>query len=64
MTIFYTTAALALELGTVPILQQKYALTQLQVARMSSVVIAGLYIFELLFRFEMRKPLSVVPIPI
>lgn len=57
MTIFYTTLALGLELGTIPILQQKYALTQLQVARMSTVIIAGLYIFELLFRFEMRKPL-------
>lgn len=59
MNIFYTTLALGLELGTIPLLQEKYSLVQLQVARMSTVIIAGLYIFELLFRFEMRKPLYV-----
>lgn len=57
MNIFYTFLALGLECATIPLLQEKYVLAQFKSARMSGVIIAGLYIFELLFRFEMRKPL-------
>lgn len=57
MNIFYTFLALGLECATIPVLQERYVLAQFKAARMSGVIIAGLYIFELLFRFEMRKPL-------
>lgn len=57
VTIIYTTIALALEVAAVPLLIPQYGLFEQQCTRMAGVVVSGLYIFELTFRFDMRLPL-------
>jgi hypothetical protein len=57
LNIFFTLVALGLELAAAKMMSGDYQLYQFQCVRMSSIVIVGLYTFELIFRFDMRPPL-------
>jgi O-antigen/teichoic acid export membrane protein len=57
LNIFFTLVALGLELAAARMMSGDYKLYQFQCVRMSSIVIVGLYTFELIFRFDMRPPL-------
>lgn len=57
MTIVFTTIAFALQLSSIPWALGDYAHWQLQTIRTGAILISALYIFELVFRFNMRWPL-------
>lgn len=57
MNIVFTTIALALQLAPIRWAFGFHALWQVFVLRTSAIMISSLYIFELLFRFNMRYPL-------
>lgn len=57
MTIVLTTAALALQLAPLRRAFGHYAVWEVQTIRTAAIMISSLYIFELVFRFNMRYPL-------
>ena len=57
LNIFYTTVALALQLYACPALAQEYTEAGTNCIRVASVVIAGLYLFEMIYRDSMRWPM-------
>jgi hypothetical protein len=57
MTIIFTTIALALQLAPLPIAFGHYANWEIQTMRTAAILLSSLYIFELVFRFNMRYPL-------
>ena len=59
LNIFFTTVALALELAATPAMAGRYVLWEVQCARTSSAMICAIYVFELVFRYDMRPPLYV-----
>lgn len=61
MTTIFTTIALALQLTPIRWAFGYYALWEVKTIRTAGIMISSLYIFELIFRFNMRYPLSVVP---
>lgn len=57
MNIIFTAIALALQLAPIRWAFGYYALWEIKTIRMSAIMVSSLYIFELLFRFNMRYPL-------
>ena len=57
MNIIFTTIALGLQLTASPAFAGKYRLWEVQALRTGGVVVSSLYIFELVYRLQMRLPL-------
>lgn len=57
MTIIFTTIALALQLSPLPWAFGHYARWEINTMRTAVVLVSSLYVFELVFRFNMRYPL-------
>ncbi|KAK0478774.1 hypothetical protein IW261DRAFT_186261 [Armillaria novae-zelandiae] len=56
---FWTSVALALQLIASPTLGERYTSARVGELRVAATVISGLYIFELAYRKQMRRPLLV-----
>ncbi|KAF9045719.1 hypothetical protein BDZ89DRAFT_134999 [Hymenopellis radicata] len=59
MNAFYTTVALALQLFASPMLLERYTVDRMGAVRVVSLVISGLYLFEMIYRPNMRWPLLI-----
>ena len=57
MNIIFTAIALALQVAPLHWAFGYYALWQVKTIRTAAIMISSLYVFELLFRFNMRYPL-------
>lgn len=57
MNIVYTTVALGLQLAASPVLGEEYTLERMEYLYLAAAVISGLYIFELVYRDQMRWPM-------
>lgn len=59
MNIIYTTLALGLQLAASPAMGGMYRLWEVEALRTGGVIISSLYIFELIYRLNMRIPMYV-----
>jgi hypothetical protein len=57
MTIIFTAIALALQLSPLRWAFGHYTQWEIQTMRTAAVLLSSLYVFELVFRFNMRYPL-------
>lgn len=57
LQVVFTTIALALELVACPAFRGDYQLWAIRCLRSAAITVSTLYIFELLFRFDLRYPL-------
>jgi len=57
LNIFYTTVALALQLAGSPAMRQEYTKTGTDCIIVASVIVSGLYLFEIIYRDSMRWPM-------
>jgi hypothetical protein len=57
MNVIFTAIALALQLAPIRWAFGYYALWQVKTIRTAAIMVSSLYVFELLFRFNMRYPL-------
>ncbi|KAK0213526.1 hypothetical protein IW262DRAFT_1516803 [Armillaria fumosa] len=56
---FWTSVALALQLIASPTLGERYTFKRVDEIRVAAMIISGLYIFELAYRKQMRRPLLI-----
>ncbi|KAK1926794.1 hypothetical protein DB88DRAFT_538660 [Papiliotrema laurentii] len=59
LQVVFTTIALALELVACPAFRGDYQLWAIRCLRSAAITVSTLYIFELLFRFDLRYPLVI-----
>ncbi|KAJ6484429.1 hypothetical protein C8R47DRAFT_1217315 [Mycena vitilis] len=56
---FWTTVALALQLCASPILAEQYTFDRIDLVKLAGLLVSGLYIFELVYRFSLRLPILI-----